>query len=92
VDSYSAFREADRETPTGLAGYLRERRIADVFCVGLATDFCVAWTAMDARRAGFPAAVIADACRAIDLDGSLDRAWTEMADLGVTRLHAADLD
>ena len=83
IDSYSAFLEADRRTPTGLAGYLHERGFTRVFCAGLATDFCVAWTALDARRAGFEAVVVADACRAIDLDGSLARAWAEMAAAGV---------
>jgi nicotinamidase/pyrazinamidase len=89
VDSYSAFQEADRRTPTGLAGYLRERGIARVACVGLATDFCVAWTALDARAAGFAAAVIEDACRAIDLNGSLAAAWKQMEATGVSRLTSA---
>jgi nicotinamidase/pyrazinamidase len=86
VDSYSAFREADRITRTGLAGYLRERGIGRVFVAGLATDYCVAWTALDAREAGFEATVIEDACRAIDLGGSLDRAWADMAAAGVERV------
>jgi nicotinamidase/pyrazinamidase len=85
ADSYSAFREADRVTPTGLAGYLRERGFTRVVCAGLATDFCVAWTALDARRAGFEAVVAADACRAIDVQGSLARAWAEMEAAGVMR-------
>ncbi len=85
VDSYSAFREADRTTPTGLAGYLAERGIRRVFVCGLATDYCVAWTALDARAAGFAALVVEDACRAIDLAGSLARAWTDMAAAGVER-------
>lgn len=91
VDSYSAFREADRTTPTGLAGYLRERGIGRVFVVGLATDYCVAWTAMDARAAGFEAIVLEDACRAIDLDGSLAKAWDAMAAAGVGRGRSADV-
>lgn len=86
VDSYSAFCEADRATPTGLAGYLRERGFARVFLAGLATDFCVAYSALDARRAGFEALVIEDACRAIDTRGSLAAAWSQMSDAGVRRI------
>lgn len=86
VDSYSAFTEADRRTPTGLAGYLRERGLRRLFLVGLATDFCVAWSAMDAASAGFEAHVIEDACRAIDMEGSLDRAWRAMGEANVGRL------
>ncbi|MBO0903961.1 bifunctional nicotinamidase/pyrazinamidase [Jiella sonneratiae] len=89
IDSYSAFVEADHATPTGLAGYLRERGVARIFVCGLATDFCVAWTAMDGRKAGFKVCVVEDACRAIDLDGSLARAWKEMGDLGVARIGEA---
>ena len=85
IDSYSAFLEADRKTSTGLAGYLRERGFRRLFVRGLATDFCVAWTALDARAAGFDTTVIEDACRAIDLDGSLARAWAEMTAAGVKR-------
>ena len=85
VDSYSAFREADRETLTGLAGYLRERGVEEVHVVGLATDYCVGWTALDAAAAGFRVSVIEDACRAIDLSGSLKRAWANMADAGISR-------
>ena len=88
VDSYSAFLEADRSTRTGLDGYLSSRGIRHVFIAGLATDFCVAWTALDARRLGFEATVIEDACRAIDLGGSLARAWAEMEAAGVRRLHS----
>lgn len=88
IDSYSAFFEADRKTPTGLLGYLRELGIQRVFCVGLATDFCVAWSALDARAAGLEVAVIEDACRAIDLDGSLAQAWQQMADAGIARLQS----
>ncbi len=91
VDSYSAFQEADRKTPTGLAGYLKERGISKVFIAGLATDFCVAWTALDARRLGFEAWVIEDACRAIDLNDSLAAAWKQMADAGVHRIRSADI-
>ncbi|CAN7196234.1 bifunctional nicotinamidase/pyrazinamidase [Bosea sp. LjRoot90] len=91
VDSYSGFVEADRTTPTGLGGYLKERGIARVVVVGLATDFCVNWTAQDAARHGFEAIVVEDACRAIDLDGSLGHAWAEMTALGVRRARLADL-
>jgi nicotinamidase/pyrazinamidase len=91
LDSYSAFDEADHRTATGLAGYLRERRIRRVYICGLATDFCVAWTAMDARAAGFDTYVIEDACRAIDLNGSLAAAWKRMAADGVKRIQSADL-
>jgi nicotinamidase/pyrazinamidase len=92
VDSYSGFVEADRTTPTGLGGYLKERGVARVVVVGLATDFCVSWTAQDAIRRGFETIVVEDACRAIDLDGSLDQAWAEMTRLGVRRARLADLD
>ena len=85
VDSYSAFTEADRITPTGLAGYLRETGARTVYCCGLATDFCVAWSAIDARTCGFESVIISDACRAIDLDGSLDKAWDMMLRAGVSR-------
>ena len=86
VDSYSAFTEADRRTPTGLAGYLRERGLRRLFLVGLATDFCVAWSAMDAASAGFEARVVEDACRAIDMQGSLDNAWRAMGEADVGRI------
>ena len=85
IDSYSGFLEADRKTATGLAGYLRERGLRSLYVCGLATDFCVAWTALDARAAGFDVTVIEDACRAIDLDGSLARAWSDMNAAGVRR-------
>ncbi|EON11504.1 MULTISPECIES: bifunctional nicotinamidase/pyrazinamidase [Pandoraea] len=85
VDSYSAFLEADRKTPTGLAGYLRDKGVRRVHCVGLATDFCVAWSALDAKAAGFDVCVIEHACRAIDLDGSLARAWASLAAASVSR-------
>ena len=91
VDSYSAFLEADRKTRTGLDGYLKSRGIQRVFCAGLATDFCVAWTALDARRFGFQAVVIEDGCRAIDVDGSLDAAWKEMIKADVRRLSSGNL-
>ncbi|MBF6991298.1 MULTISPECIES: bifunctional nicotinamidase/pyrazinamidase [Cupriavidus] len=91
VDSYSAFLEADRTTRTGLAGYLREHGVKRVFCAGLATDYCVAWSALDARAAGFEAAVIEDACRAIDLQGSLAKAWQDLGAAGVARVMSADV-
>ena len=91
VDSYSAFEEADRKTSTGLAGYLKARGVKTLYVTGLATDFCVAWTAMDARKAGFEVYVIEDATRAIDLNGSLAAAWKQMAEKGVKRIQSADL-
>jgi len=91
IDSYSGFREMDHRTPTGLAGYLRERGLRRLFICGLATDFCVGWTAIDARHAGFEAAVIEDACRAIDTAGSLAKAWDAMATAGVERITIADI-
>lgn len=91
IDSYSAFCEADRVTLTGLAGYLRERGFTRVYLAGLATDFCVAWSAVDARRAGFEAFVIEDACRAIDTRGSLSAAWSRMREEGVVRVTSRKL-
>ena len=86
IDSYSAFYENDRRTPTGLAGYLRERGLKRVFLAGLATDYCVYYSAVDARREGFDAIVIENGCRAIDLGGSLAAAWAGMAEAGVRRV------
>jgi nicotinamidase/pyrazinamidase len=86
IDSYSAFYENDRRTPTGLAGYLRECGLQRIFLVGLATDFCVYYSAVDARRLGFAAVLIETGCRAIDLAGSLDAAWRGMAATGVQRV------
>jgi nicotinamidase/pyrazinamidase len=91
VDSYSAFLEADRKTKTGLTGYLQERGLRRVFLVGLATDFCVAWSALDARRAGFDAFVIEDATRGIDAGGSLAKAWADMSGAGVRRISSSDI-
>ena len=91
VDSYSAFTEADGKTTTGLAAYLKARAIKKVFLAGLATDFCVAWSALDARKAGFETYVIEDACRGIDTQGSLAKAWADMAKAGVKRLQSADI-
>ncbi len=91
VDSYSAFVEADGEHTTGLAGYLRERGIRRVFLCGLATDFCVAWSAADGRKGAFEVTVIEDACRAIDTGGSLAAAWQDMQQAGVARVLATDV-
>jgi len=85
IDSYSAFLEADRITKTGLDGYFSARGITDIFLCGLATDYCVAWSAEDAVHFGFRATIIEDACRAIDLNGSLSEAWTRLAAAGVSR-------
>ena len=83
IDSYSAFRENDRKTPTGLAGYLRERSFERITLCGLALDYCVFFSAIDAREAGFAVTVALDACRGIDLDGSLARALAAMREAGV---------
>jgi len=91
VDSYSAFIEADGKTRTGLEGYLRERGIARVFACGLATDFCVAFTVLDARKLGFEAVVIEDACRAIDTGGSLAVAWEAMRNAGVACVRSSEI-
>jgi len=86
IDSYSAFFENDRCTPTGLAGYLRERGLRRIFLAGLATDYCVHYSALDARRLGFETIVIESGCRAIDLTGSLGSAWAAMQEAGVERI------
>lgn len=91
VDSYSAFFENDRTTPTGLAGYLRERGVEEVSLAGLATDFCVAYSALDAVEHGFRVTVLEDACRAIDLDGSLARMTEAMREKGVRFALAGEL-
>lgn len=92
VDSYSAFFENDRVTPTGLNGYLRERGIERVFLAGLATDYCVAYSALDAAGHGFDVTVILDACRAIDLGGSLEASLDAMTDAGIAFAAAADFE
>ncbi len=92
VDSYSAFCEADGTTSTGLAGYLRDRGLEHVSLAGLATDFCVAWSALDARKRGFRATVIEDACRAIDTGGSLAKAWQSMTAAGVARVPSSAVE
>ncbi len=91
VDSYSAFMEADGKTTTGLASYLKARKIKRVFVVGLATDFCVAWTALDARKAGFETYIVEDACRGIDTKGSLAKAWHDTSKAGVKRIQSVDI-
>ncbi len=91
VDSYSAFLEADRTTRTGLDGYLTARGITHVYLCGLATDFCVAWSAQDAVSYGFTTTIIEDACRAIDLNGSLETAWRQLEKAGVHRIMSATL-
>lgn len=91
IDSYSGFQEADRETLTGLAGYLNERDVGRLFIVGLATDYCVAWTALDGAAGGFDVIVIEDATRAIDANGSLAKAWSDMEEAGVARVMSRDI-
>jgi nicotinamidase/pyrazinamidase len=84
IDSYSAFRENDRRTPTGLANYLKEREFERITLCGLATDFCVLFSAIDAREAGFQVSIVSSACRGIDVDGSIARAIDSMREAGVT--------
>lgn len=91
VDSYSAFREGDQRTTTGLGGYLRARGFERIFVCGLATDYCVGWTAMDGRDEGFESFVIDNASRAIDLGGSLEAAWIAMSKRGVRRISSTEL-
>ncbi len=91
TDSYSAFTEADGKTSTGLASYLKSRKLKRIFVTGLATDFCVAWTALDGRKAGFESYVIEDACRGIDTQGSLAKAWADMKKAGVIRIQSSDI-
>jgi nicotinamidase/pyrazinamidase len=91
VDSYSAFVEADGTTTTGLAALLKARGLERVFVCGLATDYCVAFSALDARAAGFETFVIEDACRAIDVNGSLESAWKRMTAAGVVRIHSREV-
>lgn len=91
VDSYSGFREADRKTRTGLAGYLAERGFKRLFITGLATDFCVSWTALDAVEAGFETYVLEDLTRAINANGSLEKAHADWAAAGVTVMGPGDI-
>jgi nicotinamidase/pyrazinamidase len=97
IDSYSAFFENDRRTPTGLHGWLQDRRMRRLFLTGLATDFCVAWSAADAAALGYQVFVVEDACRGIGLptEGSrttMDEAHAQLRKLGVTFIRSADLD
>lgn len=92
IDSYSAFFENDHATPTGLAGYLRERGVRHVWLAGLATDFCVAYSALDAAEAGFEVTVLEDACRGIDLDGSLAKAMSDMRARGIAFATSREID
>ncbi|WP_193557334.1 nicotinamidase [Microvirga pakistanensis] len=92
IDSYSGFREADRTTSTGLEGYLKERGFKRVFCAGLATDFCVAWTAIDAAGAGFETFLIEDASRGIDTNGSMARARNDWEAAGVRTIGGSQID
>ena len=91
VDSYSAFVEADGRTTTGLGALLKARGVKRAFVCGLATDYCVAFSALDAAAAGFETFVIEDACRAIDVGGSLDAAWARMQAAGVRRILSSDI-
>jgi nicotinamidase/pyrazinamidase len=91
IDSYSAFYENDRKSSTGLTGYLRSRGFKRLFMTGLATDFCVQYSALDGRREGFDVFVIEDATRGIDVVGSVEKAWNTMVDAGVRRIRAHDL-
>ncbi len=91
IDSYSTFFENDRKTPTGLGGYLKERGLTTLFIAGLATDFCVRYSALDARMIGFAVYVVEDACRGIDIAGSVDQALRDMAEAGVNRVNERDI-
>jgi nicotinamidase/pyrazinamidase len=91
IDSYSVFFENDRTTPTGLAGYLRERGLARVFLAGLAYDYCVGYSALDARRLGLQAVVLRDACRAIDLNGTAAAMDLQLAEAGVSAIDSSDI-
>ncbi|MFK7859279.1 MAG: isochorismatase family protein [Granulosicoccus sp.] len=91
VDSYSPFMEADGSTKTGLTGYLQVRGLTDVYVYGLATYFRVSWSAQDAATAGLTVSIIEDACRGIDLDGSVAAAWETMAKAGIARIQSSDI-
>jgi nicotinamidase/pyrazinamidase len=91
IDSYSTFTEADGKTTTGLAAYLKARELKRVFLAGLATDFCVAWSALDARKEGFETYVVEDACRGIDTGGSIAKAWADMTKAGVKRIQSVEI-
>jgi nicotinamidase/pyrazinamidase len=91
IDSYSAFFENDHATPTGLAGYLRERGLTRLILAGLAYDYCVGYSALDAQRLGFPVFIVKDACRAIDLGGSVAKMEAEFAEAGVVLLDSIEI-
>lgn len=91
IDSYSAFYENDDKTTTGLTGYLRERDIDTLYAVGLATDFCVKWSVVDGLKEGFDVHVVEDAVKGIDIEGSVEQAWSEMLDAGALKVSSNDL-
>lgn len=91
IDSYSAFYENDNETTTGLSGYLRERGVTSLYLTGLATDFCVRWSALDGLKEGFEVNVVKDAVRGIDIGGSVEQAWQEMKEAGAEIITSADV-
>jgi nicotinamidase/pyrazinamidase len=91
IDSYSAFYENDKTTPTGLAGYLREREIKRIFVAGLAYDFCVRFSAIDSQREGFESFVIGDACRAVGLPGSVESTQADLAGVGIAEIQLRDI-
>lgn len=91
VDSYSTFYENDQKTRTGLTGYLKNREISELYVCGLATDFCVKWSVLDGLKEGFSIHVISDAVRGIDMNGSIDKAWSEMKDAGASVVHSSDI-
>ncbi len=91
VDGYSAFYDNDKKTPTGLTGYLKSRKVKRLFTCGLATDFCVMWSSVDARKDGFEVFVIEDASRGIDVRGSMEAGWKEMMKAGCKRIQSSDI-
>ena len=91
IDSYSAFYENDRRTPTGLHGYMKERKLKRIFIAGLATDFCVKYSALDGRRLGYAVFLIREACRGIDIKGSVATAMREMEGAGVAMISENDI-
>ncbi len=91
IDSYSAFFENDQSTVTGLHGYLQSRGVKELFVTGLATDFCVKWTALDGRKLGYDVYLITDAVKGIDIEGSVEKALTEMKEAGVKMIASSDV-
>ena len=91
IDSYSTFMENDHTTSTGLAGYLKELGVRSIFLAGLATDFCIQYSALDGVAAGFKVRLVEDACRGIDIEGSLAAAWAKMESVGVGRINSGDI-